>query len=200
MGDTATQAGYISFEQFLADPSVPQCSEWVDGTVVPMHAVADRHDAVVGWLRELVGAVTRELDLGRVLGEPFVMKTGPDLPGRSPDLFVVTRDRERLIEPQHLAGPADLVIEVVSPESQYRDRVVKFGEYERGGVREYWLIDPDRREALFYRSQQGTFDAVEPADGLARSVVLPPVALGVDWLWSHPLPKTLPILRAWGIT
>jgi len=91
------------------------------------------------------------------------------------------------------------VIEVLSPESQYRDRVIKFGEQERGGVGESWLIDPDRREALCYRSRDGGFTTVEPAGGTSRSIVLPRVALEVDWLWSHPLPKTLPILRAWGI-
>ena len=65
-------------------------------------------------------------------------------------LFVATERRER-IQSAYLDGPADLAVEIVSPESIARDRGDKFAEYEAGGVREYWLMNPARREALFYQ-------------------------------------------------
>ena len=50
----------------------------------------------------------------------------------------------------YLDGPADVVVEIISPESRLRDRGEKFAEYEMGGVREYWLIDSERHEADWY--------------------------------------------------
>jgi Uma2 family endonuclease len=46
--------------------------------------------------------------------------------------------------------PADLAVEIVPTESRLRDRGQKLAEYEMGGVREYWIIDPERRQAAFY--------------------------------------------------
>jgi Uma2 family endonuclease len=51
---------------------------------------------------------------------------------------------------QYLDGLADLVIEIISPESTSRDRGEKFYEYEMVGVRGYWLVDPQRELAEFY--------------------------------------------------
>ena len=40
----------------------------------------------------------------------------------------------------YLDGPADLVVEIVSPESAGRDRGEKYYEYEAAGIPEYWLL------------------------------------------------------------
>ncbi|NBC30237.1 MAG: Uma2 family endonuclease [Spirochaetes bacterium] len=56
-----------------------------------------------------------------------------------PDLTVVC-DKDKLTE-QGISGAPDLVIEIVSPESGYHDRVRKFDLYQRYGVAEYWLAD-----------------------------------------------------------
>ena len=192
---------YITFERFLDDPTVDEHSEWVDGKVVPMHAVAEPHDRVVRWLNELLGPYIRRRRLGRLLGEPFVMKLEPDLPGRSPDLIFVKAERLERIRRNHLWGPADLAIEVASPDSQTRDRVHKLAEHERGGVEEYWLIDPDRQEVDFHRvGEGGRYARVEPDhDGIYRSPLLPEMRLRVEWMWSQPLPETLGILQQWGV-
>lgn len=93
------------------------------------------------------------------------MKTGPDLPGRAPDiLFVATEHLHRLHE-NHLEGPADLAVEILTPASRAVDRGEKFFEYEEGGVFEFWLVDPQRQQAEFYqRGPDGRYRLV-PADG-----------------------------------
>ncbi|MER3485893.1 MAG: hypothetical protein C4345_07940, partial [Chloroflexota bacterium] len=57
------------------------------------------------------------------------------------------------LTPERVVGPPDLIIEVVSEDSEHRDRVDKFNEYEAAGVPEYWIVDnrPQRRRAYFYR-------------------------------------------------
>ncbi|MEZ5301901.1 MAG: Uma2 family endonuclease [Verrucomicrobiales bacterium] len=72
-------------------------------------------------------------------------------PGREPDIIFVASENLGRIKNAFLDGPADLAVEVISPESQGRDRGDKFYEYQAGGVREYWIIDPERQVAEFYR-------------------------------------------------
>jgi len=136
--------------------------EWVNGEVVPMAPVSNEHSGVQGFLHAILRVFADAHALGQVRSEPFQMKTGPGLPGRSPDiLFVAKRNLHRL-KRNHLQGPADLVIEVISPGSQSLDRGDKFYEYENGGVREYWLIDPIRRRAEFYVGQARKLSARAP--------------------------------------
>jgi Uma2 family endonuclease len=120
--------------------------------------------------------------------------------GREPDLvFVSTAHADRLRE-TYIDGPADLAVEIVSPESVARDRGEKFVEYETGGVLEYWLIDPLRREARFHRrGEDGRYHpGPVDADGFYHSVVLPEFRLRVDWLWQDPLPtaEALSLIQA----
>lgn len=69
------------------------------------------------------------------------MKVASDSNAREPDILFVKTENKHFLEEQRLAGVADLVIEVVSPESIKRDNEDKFVEYEAAGIREYWIID-----------------------------------------------------------
>jgi len=79
-----------------------------------------------------------------------------------------------------------LIIEVLSPSTARTDRLVKFGAYERAGVREYWLVDPRTRSVEVYSlSQDGTYEMAgqyTPGD-LVASTLLSDLALPVDDLF-----------------
>jgi Uma2 family endonuclease len=128
---------------------------------------------------------------GEIFHDPMVMKTRPTLPGRAPDIFLVLPDKLQWVRANEVAVAADLVIEIVSPGSQRQDRVEKYAEYEKGGVREYWVIDPTRHEALFYQlNDQGIYDLIAPdASNIYHSRVLDRLKLPVDLLWREFLPQ-----------
>jgi Uma2 family endonuclease len=113
-------------------------------------------------------------------------------------LFIAREHLDRL-KNVYLDGPADLVVEIISPDSRGRDRGEKFYEYEQGRVSEYWLLDYLRRQAEFYqRGADGIFRPVPVGeDGLYHSAVLAGLWLKVDWLWQEPLPPLLTVLREW---
>lgn len=79
------------------------------------------------------------------------MQLGPDLPGREPGLLFIAREHLARLKETYLDGPATLGVEIISPDSRARDLGEKFYGYEQGGLREYWLIDPQRRQAESYR-------------------------------------------------
>jgi Uma2 family endonuclease len=104
-------------------------------------------------------------------------------------LFLASEHQERK-RGTYIDGPADLVIEVVSPDSEVRDRREKYLEYEAGGIPEYWLIDDLRHEAYFFiLGADGRYQAASIGeDGMYESTVLPGLRVKVDWLWRDPLP------------
>jgi Uma2 family endonuclease len=176
----------MTYEEFLSDQS-EEHAEWVDGEVIPMMAVSQAHQAVSGFLLHLMQSLVDFYRLGRVFYEPFNMKLAGNLPGRSPDIcFVATEHLDR-VRTNRLEGPADIAVEVVSPGSGETDRGKKYFEYEAGGVTEYWLIDPHRQVAEFYRlNARGVYEPVPTPDGVFRSAVLQGFWLRVAWLWERP--------------
>jgi len=183
-------AGRLSYEEFLAWCDEDTWAEWVDGEVVLLSPASLSHQRVMVFLATVLNIFARALHLGQVLSAPFQMKLGPDGPGREPDLLFVAREHLGRLLPTRLEGPADLVVEIVSPESRERDRGQKYGEYEAAGIGEYWLIDPERQEAAFHRlGPDGRYHLL-PVDaaGVVRSEVLPGFWLRIAWLWQDPLP------------
>lgn len=176
----------ISYDEFLRAYEGEK-AEWVDGWVYPMSPVGRSHQEVGLFLITVLGASVRQKDLGELFYEKFQMRLPES--GREPDILFVSAEHADRLHETYLDGPADLAIEIVSPESRVRDRGVKFYEYEQAGVGEYWLVDPERKSAEFHVLMNGRFVARLPDDdGIFRSKAVPGFWLPVDWLWSPPDP------------
>jgi Uma2 family endonuclease len=198
---SASPVSEMTYEEFLRWEGENQHVEWVNGRMVLMSPVSDEHSDVTVFLSALLRLFVEFHHLGRIFCEPFQMKTGPDLPGRAPDVLFVSAKNLSRLKRLHLNGPADLVVEVISPGSRAVDRGEKYYEYEQGGVREYWLIDTDREQAEFYqRNKSGIYQlAPTGAAGRYHSKVLDGLWLKVVWLWQRPLPPLLNVLKEWRI-
>ena len=99
-------------------------------------------------------------------------------------------------------GPADLVVEIMSPESVQRDRVTKYEEYQEAGVQEYWLIDPLSHQVNFFeRNEQGQYHATPiSADDIYHSKVLAGLWIKTEWLWQSPPPLMSHIREELGLS
>ena len=193
------QSVRMSYGEFLrADFGVRRHAEWIDGKVIFMPPISSDNIDLQGLLATVLRTFVDAKGLGLLVTEPYVMKTGPTLPGRSPDIMFVVEKRRSQVKKMELQGPADLVIEIVSPSSRKTDRKDKFREYETGGVREYWIIDPIRKSADFFLLGPDHRYHSIPLDhaGVFRSVVLSGVWLRLQWLWPR-LPPVPTILREW---
>lgn len=191
-------SGPVTYEEFLEWADEETHAEWVDGQIILMPVTVNRHhDRILSFLRWLFVQVTRLGQVGSVHGEPFQMRLSPLGRGRAPDLFFVRLERAHLVEAHYMDGPADLVVEIVSPESMHRDRVEKLAEYERARVPEYWLVDYEQTIAEFrVLGSDGRYRVVFSAStGLYQSAVLPQLRLRVEWLWQEPGPDMGDVLR-----
>lgn len=191
----------MTYERFLESDFQNPHVEWVKGEVVETAPVGDEHQDLGGFLLMVLRHFAEEHELGVVRYEPFNMKTGPDLPGRSPDLLFLSRKNRSRLKKGHLKGPADVAVEIISPGSRGTDRGEKYYEYEAGRVKEYWLLDPERKRAEFYRlGRDKQYHLIEiGADGVFRSAVVKGLWFRVDWFWQRPLPKGTAILKEWGL-
>jgi Uma2 family endonuclease len=180
----------VPYEEYLSG-KYGRHTEWVNEVVIAMSPVSEVHDSLTLFLLVLLDYYVQLTGGGRVLHEPMVMKAAPHLPGREPDIQVLLPDRMKYLQATQVAGPANLVIEVVSPESVKRDRGEKFDEYEKGGVQEYWILDPQRKEPLFYvLGEDGLFHSRLPEAGIYTSHVLSKLKLQVELLWQEKLPTS----------
>ncbi len=70
-----------------------------------------------------------------------------------PDISVVC-DRSKL-DKHGCKGAPDMIIEVLSPSTRRHDRLVKLNLYQRAGVREYWVVDPDNESVQVFTLDDG---------------------------------------------
>jgi len=183
----------MSYEQFLAWSDDDTHAEWAEGEVIVFMPPKDRHQDIVQFLVALLSNYVSFYGLGKVRSAPFEMRL--ERSAREPDILFVSRSNLHRLTAERLQGAADLVVEVVSEESQHRDRVQKFNEYQSAGVREYWLIDTRLEvEPEFYLLDAGgRFERVQLEDGVFRSRVLSGFWLRAEWVMASELPQPLDV-------
>src|SRR5262249_21462056 len=145
----------MTFEEFLTSPY--ERAEWVDGEVFELSPENLDYQGVVGFLYPLLSDFVEQRELGQVFLN-LLMKTGKRLAGRVPDILFLAKHHDQRLRRNYIDGPADLVVEVVSPDSMMRDRKIKRRDYEEGRV----LCD---RLPSMSRRALGRWRAVSPGAG-----------------------------------
>lgn len=189
----------MTYEEFLDWADEDIYAEWVDGKVEMISPASVKHQDISDFLTAILRVFAEDSGAGRQLSAPFQMRLSNVRRGREPDLLFVCKENVVRLQNSYLDGPADLAIEIVSPESALRDRGAKYAEYEAGGVREYWIIDADARRADFFvLDGEGRYQRASPdSSGKYQSAVLPGFWVNVNWLWQSPLPSVRSVLKDW---
>lgn len=124
-------------ESVLLYPRPSVCHNWVASNIAFQFA------------NYLTGAVGYEIGFGTDL---YLSEKDRFLP----DVMVVC-DQSKC-KPQGIAGPPDLVVEVIAPQTALRDRGYKKKAYETSGVREYWIVDPVSKTIEQYFLKDGELE------------------------------------------
>ncbi len=130
----------MSAEEFLALGETEQRLELVDGVVVVSPSPIPLHQRVAGLLfAQLLQAAEQMPDM-QVYYETDVVLARRLV--YCPDIVAYSPGRLQSV-PARLDLPPDLVVEVLSPENRKKDLVTKREDYEKHGVGEYWIVEPD---------------------------------------------------------
>lgn len=129
-------------------------AELIDGEMFMMASPTWKHQEIlVNLLYEIEWYIRRNKGRCRVLPAPFGVYIKND--NRNfvePDISVIC-DEEKRAEKGCLGAP-DWVIEIVSPSSKKMDYIRKTALYQEAGVREYWIVDPQKETVTVYEREQ----------------------------------------------
>lgn len=153
--------------------------EVIGGELIVNPTPRRAHQEVVGNVNWILEQSLRASDWGRVFTHPVDVDLGRnDIV--QPDLIVIEHSRLAIYrEEGTVAGPPDIVVEILSPSTQSVDLIRKMALYARSGVPEYWVADPDRRAFVEHVLRDDTYVPLLPdADGLISSQIV--LGLRVD--------------------
>jgi Uma2 family endonuclease len=110
---------------------------------------------------------------------------GPDS-GVEPDLVYVSREREHIISARGVEGAPDLVVEVLSPNTQATDRGRKMRRYAAAGIPHYWLLDPRTRALEPYQLSGQGYEllGIFGPGAVFRPALFPGLEIAIDDLWA----------------
>ncbi len=133
----------LSYDDWVLFPDDGKRHEIVDGEHYVTPSPNVRHQEIVTRLAaEIVAYLKSNPSVGRVFVAPLdVVLSHHDVV--EPDLLVVTADQAAIVTEKNIQGAPALVVEVLSKGTRKRDAQTKRRLFERTGVREYWLVDPE---------------------------------------------------------
>ena len=152
--DTMKPAGSdvkLTYDDFLQFPDDGKRHELIDGEHYVTPWPNTKHQQISGNLHWLIRSYLETHPIGKVFYAPFdVLFSQFDVV--EPDLlFVSTARLSDAVTSQHVISAPDLVVEIGSPSTRRRDETIKRRLYERSGVKEYWIVDPDVDVVRVYR-------------------------------------------------
>ncbi|MFQ5505704.1 MAG: Uma2 family endonuclease [Planctomycetota bacterium] len=187
--ETLTQAEFSDWLETLPASDIHRY-ELLEGRIVMEPPASWPHGEIEARIVHALVAFVRTRAQGRVFGssQGFELPSGDTV---EPDATFVSTGRWEAqgVPRQGFPGIVpDLVVEILSPSTKGRDRGQKKRIYERAGVREYWLVDPESRSVTRLVATQGRFGEgrVLAQDDRLESVTLDGFEVPVSELFPAP--------------
>ena len=130
----------------------------IEGNIVEMPSPIKLHQKLSFKLTLLFGNFIEEQDLGEFYVAPSdVYLDENDV--YQPDLLFVSAERSNIIERRGVMGAPDLIIELLSESTENIDKKKKLRNYQKHGVKEYFIVDPEDNEVVSYYLEDGVYKA-----------------------------------------
>jgi Uma2 family endonuclease len=171
----------LTYEDYMLFPEDGKRHEILDGEHYVTPAPSFGHQSISVNLSSRVHTFVRENRLGFLRYAPLdVLLSEHDI--AQPDLLFISNERAAIVTAANVQGAPDLVIEILSDSTRRRDETLKRDRYERAGVREYWIVDPQRRVVRVLRRGGAGFLAPQEFLAAAGDVLITPLLPGLEIL------------------
>jgi len=170
----------LTYDDFLLFPDDGQRHELIDGEHYVTATPNLRHQIICGNLFGMIWSYLQQNPIGRAIGSPLDVIFSP-FDVVEPDLLYVSKQRFAELEPSPwIKGAPNLVVEIGSPSTRKRDETNKRHLYERFGVDEYWVIDPELDTIKVYRRTNDRYERVAELTLENGDVLTTPLLPGLE--------------------
>ncbi len=147
--------------------------EIINGEVIMAPSPRRMHQKILKRLALLLDNAVEKIDSGELYFAPFDVIFA-DTQVFQPDILFVSKERLEIIKEDGVFGSPDLIIEIVSPSTEQKDRNDKYRVYEHFGVKEYWIVDEKNRTVEVFVLKENGYKREYYAenDGTVESVLI----------------------------
>lgn len=149
----------FTYEDYLSFPDDGKRHELIEGEHTMSLAPNIKHQNLSGELFFAIQQYLEKNPIGRVFHAPIDVVLN-ELNVVQPDLVFISNAKSNLITEANIQGAPDLLVEILSPSTRKTDEVIKRKLYDRFGVTEYWVVDPELDAIKIYRRDATSFARV----------------------------------------
>lgn len=175
------RSGKLTYREYCQAPSDGYRYEIIDGSVFMNPAPSPNHQLVSRRIQFQLYSQIELTGQGQVVDAPIDVELAPhDIV--QPDIVVLIGANQKLITRTRIIGVPDLLIEVLSPSRPEYDLKVKKEMYQRVGVPEYWVVDPDACTLIQFVLKRGKYTRRRPTR-YVRPTVIDGVTVDLKQVW-----------------
>ena len=175
-------SGKLTYEEFKHFPDDGKRHEIIDGFHVAEPSPTTYHQKVSGRLHFQLHAQIERTDLGEVFSAPMDVHLS-EFDVVEPDLVVVLKEARNIVTPTKIKGTPQLLVEILSPSTEKRDRGIKKALYCRTGVAEYWIVDLEEHLVEQYVLADGRYTLAGKHAQAFTSSRIPSVRIDLSEVW-----------------
>ena len=165
----------LTYDDYVQFPDDGRRHELIDGEHFVTPTPIRKHQAIATNLVGMIWNYLRDHPRGRVFSAPFDVILS-DFDVVEPDLLFLTNARlAEITTSPWVQGAPNLVVEIGSPATRKRDATIKRRLYERFGVEEYWIVDPELDAIDVYRRIEGHYERATQLSLEAGDVLTTPL-------------------------
>lgn len=181
----AQRSGPHTYEDFCWLIREDQKADLINGVIYMASPENTDANEIFIWLVTVMNLFVGRNKLGQIFGSRVALRLA-EKHGPEPDIAFVRTENMARVARGGVEGPADLAVEIVSPDSVERDYYLKRELYQEYVIPEYWIIDEMDQSVTLLRLKQGKYREVKPRKGELHSEVLTGFWLRPEWLWQRP--------------
>lgn len=165
-----------TYDDYLKIPD-DERYELIEGELIMTPSPVPYHQWISKNIEFELEKFVREKNLGKVFDAPCDVYLDEENVIQ-PDILFISKERLNIITDKNIRGAPDLVIEILSEATAYRDLVKKKRLYAKHGVKEYWIVDPGEKTVEIYSLKEGVF--VITQSYTEKDVLKSPMLLGLE--------------------
>ena len=173
-----------TYDDYINLPDDHNIYEIIEGNLYMTPAPTPKHQNVSLNLAFLIKSYLKEHLIGKIYEAPIDVLLGQQTVVR-PDILFISKKYLSIVAEKNIQGPPDLVVEIISPGTIQKDRILKVKTYAKFGVKYLWLIDPDNQTLEAFELAKETCRLIESLAGeeVFNPSLFPGLSIPLKELW-----------------